>query len=127
MRKDLTEDEMRDYIEHLERRIYYMDILLKSLHEEVKDFGKIASDLSKAVNMDNDAYAEEFTKEYIKDHPDNPDFKLDPNSSYAGKTGNAMAASSLILIKLNSYNSTYGSMERDVEFLEEYCKKYEDQ
>lgn len=127
MRKDLTEDEMRDYIEHLERRIYYMDMLLEALRNNAEEIGDIASDLSETLDMDNDLYAEKYTKEYIKDHPDNTDFKLDPNSAYAGKTGNAMAASNLILIKLNSYKSTYESMERDAEFLKEYCKKYEDQ
>ena len=127
MRKDLTEDEMRDYIEHLERCVFYMDMLLEALRNNAEEIGDIASDLSETLDMDNDLYAEKYTKEYIKDHPDNTDFKLDPNSAYAGKTGNAMAASSFILIKLNSYKHTYGSTERDVEFLEEYCKKYEDQ
>lgn len=121
MRKDLTTDEMKDYIEHLERRIFYMQMLLDSLREDVDDIENIALDLSKWVNMDNETYVKEYTTMY----PDSSADFTDVRSAYAGKTGHAIASSSSILIRINSYRNAYKDIERDEEFLKNYCKKYE--
>ncbi|MBQ2856617.1 MAG: hypothetical protein IJE78_05705 [Bacteroidaceae bacterium] len=123
MKKNLTEDQMRDYIYHLERQVHCMKVLIEAyerLNKDIRDFGE---NLEKWLLLSNEEYCEKFNEWETGTIAD--DFKIDPNHADAGKVGQASATISCILINLSSTESTYQSYKNDIAFLEKCNAKYQ--
>lgn len=123
MKNDLTESEMRDYIYRLERKTFYMDMLIEAYEKMNSDIRNLAEPNYTWLTMDTDEYVTKYNEWISKMNP-NETMKMDERCAYAGKTGQATATMSSILITLNSFDHAYSDCKDTIQKMDEYMEKY---
>ena len=123
MKNNLTESEMRDYIYHLERRTFYMDMLIKAYEKIDSDIRNLAESNYTWLTMDTDEYVTKYNEWISKTNPDET-MKMDERCTYAGKAGQATATMLSILTTLNSFDHVYSDCKYTIHTMDEYLEKY---
>ena len=118
MRYDLTNDEMKEYIDKLECQVRYMGVLIEAYEKLHKNIRELSERLEGWLSLDGEEYAEKYSACCSNE------VHIDPSCAYAGKTGQASSTISSILINLNSTESSYQRYKDDIAFLEGACAKY---
>lgn len=123
MKNNLTESEMRDYIYCLERKTFYMDMLIEAYEKVNSNIRNLAEPNYTWLTMDTDEYVTKYN-EWISMRNPEIDFKMDKQCTYAGKTGQAMATMSSILITLNSFDHAYSDCKDTIQQIDKSIEKF---
>ena len=123
MKNNLTESEMRDYIYRLERKTFYMDMLIEAYEKMNSDIRNLAEPNYTWLTMDTVEYVTKYNEWISKMNPDET-MKMDERCTYAGKTGQATATMLSILTTLNSFDHVYSDCKQTIQNMDECMEKY---